>query len=126
VDLSVNDIMGAYWRCNNTGARGRRRFLKVWADSGSLWRERAAMVSTWTIQRMGSLDETFWLAEYFIGHPHDLMHKAVGWMLREAGKIDREALRGFLAKFHKRLPRTALRYAIEHMDAVERNKWMKR
>lgn len=94
-------------------------------DSGNLWRERAAMVSTWATQRMGSLDETFWLAEYFIEHRHDLMHKAIGWMLREAGKIDREALRGFLATFYMRLPRTALRYAIEHMDAGERKKWMK-
>ena len=125
IDLSVRDIMGACWQCNETGSRERRRFLKTWADSGNLWRERAAMVSTWATQRLGSLDETFWLAEYFIEHSHDLMHKAVGWMLREAGKIDREALRGFLATFHKRLPRTALRYAIEHMDVGERKKWMK-
>ena len=125
IDLSVRDIMGAYWQCAGTGLKERRRFLKGWADSGSLWRERAAMVSTWATQRMGSLDETFWLAEYFLEHRHDLMHKAVGWMLREAGKIDREALRGFLTKFHRRLPRTALRYAIEHMDAAERAKWMK-
>lgn len=104
----------------------RRRFLKAWANSGNLWRERAAMVSVRPLQRMGSLDETFWLAEYFISHKHDLMHKASGWMLREAGKIDRDALRDFLAKFHKQLPRTALRYAIEHMIQDERRKWMER
>ncbi len=56
----------------------------------------------------------------------DLMHKAVGWMLREAGALDREALRDFLSAFHKRLPRTALRYAIEHMDPEERRKWMEK
>ncbi len=126
IDLSVRDIMGAYWRCDETSERERRRFLKAWADSGNLWRERAAMVSTWTLLRLGSFGETFWLAERFIGHPHDLMHKAVGWMLREAGAIDREALRGFLAEFHKRLPRTALRYAIEHMEPNERRKWMEK
>ncbi len=126
IDLSVRDIMGAYWQCNATGARERRRFLKTWAESGNLWRERAAMVSVWALQRMNSLEETFWLAEHFRDHPHDLMHKAVGWMLREAGKIDREALRGFLAAFHAKLPRTALRYAIEHMDANERRRWMER
>ena len=126
IDLSVRDIMGAHWRRNETGARERRRFLKAWADSGNLWRERAAMVSTWSLLRMGSFGETFWLAERFIEHPHDLMHKAVGWMLREAGAIDREALRDFLTTFHKRLPRTALRYAIEHMEPKERRKWMEK
>lgn len=124
VDLSVRDIMGAYWKCTGADAEERRAFLGHWATSGHLWSERSAMVSTYSLQRMGSLDETFWLAEHFIEHRHDLIHKAVGWMLREAGKIDREALRRFLATFHKRLPRTALRYAIEHMAPEERQKWM--
>ncbi len=126
VDMSVRDIMAAYWTCANATAAERRLLLATWADSGNLWRERAAMVATHAAQRLGSLAETFWLAERFIGHPHDLMHKASGWMLREAGKQDRAALRGFLAVFHQRLPRTALRYAIEHLDADERRKWMAR
>ncbi|MDR0339065.1 MAG: DNA alkylation repair protein [Desulfovibrio sp.] len=126
VDLSAYNIMGAYWQCAKTPAEERRRFLKAWADSGNLWRERAAIVSTNAMIRLGSLDETFWLAEYFIGHPHDLMHKATGWMLREAGKKNPDALRAFLAKFHKRLPRTALRYAIERMEPKERAAWMAR
>ena len=84
------------------------------------------MVATYSRQRMGSLDETFWLVEHFINHPHDLMHKASGWMLREAGKCDVEVLRQFLARFHRQLPRTALRYAIEHMDAEERARWMRK
>lgn len=126
IDLSVRDLMGAYWQCANTGVDERRCFLKIWADSGNLWRERAAMVSTYALQRLGSLDETFWLAEYFINHPHDLIHKASGWMLREAGKLNRDALRDFLSVFHQRLPRTTLRYAIEHMDQNERKKWMAR
>jgi 3-methyladenine DNA glycosylase AlkD len=124
IDLSVYNIMGAYWSCADTEADERRNFLKKWADSGNLWRERAAMVSTLALIRQGNLEDTFWLAEYFIRHPHDLMHKASGWMLREAGKKNLDALRGFLKVFHKRLPRTALRYTIERMEPAERMKWM--
>jgi 3-methyladenine DNA glycosylase AlkD len=124
VDLSVCEILGPYWATAKPSNREIRDFLMTWADSGNLWRERAAMVATHSMQRMGSLDETFWLVERFISHSHDLMHKACGWMLREAGKRDVEALRAFLAKFHQQLPRTALRYAIEHMDSDERKKWM--
>jgi 3-methyladenine DNA glycosylase AlkD len=126
VDLSVYHIMGAYWQCAKTPPEARRRFLKGWADSGKLWRERAAVVSTYALIRLGSLKETFWLAEYFIGHPHDLLHKATGWMLREAGKKNPAALRAFLAQFHQRLPRTALRYALERMEPQERKLWMER
>lgn len=124
IDLSVYNIMGAYWLCADTTADERRLFLQRWADSGNLWRERAAMVSTLAMIRRETLDDTFWLAEYFINHPHDLMHKASGWMLREAGKKNLNALCGFLEAFHTRLPRTALRYAIERMEPAERKKWM--
>jgi 3-methyladenine DNA glycosylase AlkD len=126
IDLSVYNIMGAYWRCTEMQPDERRRFLKVWADSGNLWRERASVVSTSALIRLGSLDATFWLAEYLISHPHDLMHKAIGWMLREAGKKDLDALRAFLSKFHKEMPRTMLRYAIERMEPKERKRWMAR
>ncbi|MCC8180140.1 MAG: DNA alkylation repair protein [Planctomycetes bacterium] len=124
IDMSARDLMGNYWKCCRTGKTERKAFLKKWADSPNLWRQRAAMVSTYALIKQDSLDETFWLAEYFINHPHDLMHKAVGWMLREAGKKDRDALRSFLANFHTRLPRTALRYAIEHFDVDEKRRWM--
>jgi 3-methyladenine DNA glycosylase AlkD len=124
IDLSVYTIMGAYWTCVGVGTGERRLFLKKWAESGNLWRERASIVSTLALIRQGTLEDTFWLSEYFITHPHDLMHKACGWMLREAGKKDLGALRGFLAVFHKRLPRTALRYASERMTPDERQKWM--
>jgi 3-methyladenine DNA glycosylase AlkD len=126
VDLSVYNIMGDFWICAGTEADERRQFLKEWAESGNLWRERASIVSTLALIRRGILDETFRLSEYFINHPHDLMHKASGWMLREAGKKNLEALRGFLAVFHQRLPRTALRYAIERMEPAERKKWMEK
>lgn len=126
VDLSAPGIMSAYWNVCDSSPGAVKKMLRRWADSGNLWRERTAVLSTLARQRAGSLDETFWLAEYFIAHPHDLMHKACGWMLREAGKRDIAALRSFLEKFHTRLPRTALRYAIERMDADERKKWMAR
>jgi len=124
VDLSVYNIMGAYWNCANTPREERRSFLKKWADSGNLWRERAAMVATLALIRKGSLDDTFWLAEHFMDHPHDLMHKACGWMLREAGKQSLDALRAFLEVFAGRLPRTTLRYAVERMEPAERKRWM--
>lgn len=124
VDLSVRDILEAHWRTAQTPEEEIRRLLQTWAESGNLWRERAAMVATHARQRMGSLDETFWLVRHFIEHPHDLLHKAVGWMLREAGKRDIAALRAFLGEHHRRLPRTALRHAIESMDADERKRWM--
>jgi 3-methyladenine DNA glycosylase AlkD len=126
VDVSAYKIMGAYWSCLDVKTDERRRFLKKWAESGNLWRERAAMVSTLALIRQGILEDTFWLSEHFMNHPHDLMHKASGWMLREAGKKDIGALREFLAVFHKRLPRTALRYAIERMTPAERKKWMEK
>jgi 3-methyladenine DNA glycosylase AlkD len=124
VDLSAYNIMGAYWRCAKTSSEERQRFLKAWADSGNLWRERAAIVSTNALIRLGNFEETFRLAEYFIDNPQDLIHKAIGWMLREVGKKNLDALRIFLSKHHERLPRTALRYAIERMAAEERKKWM--
>ena len=124
VDVSVYNIMGAYWNCADTKTKERKRFLKKWADSGNLWRERAAIVSTLALVRRGSLEDTFWLADYFISHSHDLIHKACGWMLREAGKKNIDSLRGFLEVFHSRLPRTALRYAIERMEEAERKKWI--
>ena len=124
IDVSVYSIMGAFWNCAGTGTDERRRFLKKWADSGNLWRERASIVSTLALIRRGILEDTFWLSEYFINHPHDLMHKACGWMLREAGKRNLDALRGFLKVYCKRLPRTALRYAIERMAPAERKAWM--
>jgi 3-methyladenine DNA glycosylase AlkD len=126
VDLSVYNIMGDFWLCTDADADERRRFLEKWAESGNLWRERAAMVATLALIRRDILEETFRLSEFFISHPHDLMHKASGWMLREAGKKNLGALRDFLAIFHKRLPRTALRYAIERMTPAERAKWMEK
>ena len=126
IDVSAYNIMGAFWICADTETDERRSFLKKWADSNNLWRERASIVSTLAMIRIDILEDTFWLSEYFIKHPHDLMHKACGWMLREAGKKNLDALRGFLEVFYKRLPRTALRYATERMEPAERKAWMEK
>ena len=126
IDISAPKIMGAHWECTDNCLEERKQLLEIWVNSENLWRQRAAVVSTLSLIRRGMVDETLWLAEHFLFHRHDLMHKAVGWTLREVGKVNAGALRNFLAVYSNRLPRTALRYAIEHMDSEERKKWMER
>ncbi|MDR1696105.1 MAG: DNA alkylation repair protein [Endomicrobium sp.] len=120
VDLSAPNIAGAFWFDSGIGD-----MMKL-AKSGNLWRERIAMLSTLYFIRRGRLKETFDLAEMFLDHKHDLMHKAAGWMLREAGKEDIKSLRAFLDKNGKKMPRTMLRYAIEKFPEKERKKYLKR
>ena len=124
VDLSAPCLMAACWFGRGDKPMAIRRRLDGWAGSGHLWRERAAVVATNALIRRGRLEETFRLAARFRDHPHDLIHKACGWMLREAGKRDIEALRAFLEKWAPELPRTALRYAIERMAPDERKRWL--
>lgn len=81
-----------------------------------------AVVATLAFIRKGQFQDTFSLVELLLAHPHDLMHKAMGWMLREVGKRNEEALEEFLADHHGQLPRTTLRYAIERLPA-ERRAW---
>ena len=82
------------------------------------------MVATLEHIRAGNLENTFWLAERLLDDPEDLLHKATGWMLREAGKRNAKALENFLGRHAERLPRTAVRYAIERLAPAERRKWM--
>ena len=101
-----------------------RTVLRKLADSNNLWEQRIAIVSTWTLIKNGEFDDTLAIAEKFLTHTHDLIHKATGWMLRETGKRDREVLVEFLDKYAATMPRTALRYAIEHFSPDERKKYM--
>ena len=95
------------------------------AFSDNLWKQRMSMVCTWMTSREGDPSWCLRYAEIHLGHPHDLMHKAVGWMLREMGKnVSMNLLRDFLRQHIHEMPRTTLRYAIEKMDAGEKRYWM--
>lgn len=120
VDLTAPDIVGAHLY------RRSRKPLQVWARARSLWHRRVAMVSTHFFIRQGDLDTTFQLARSLLDDREDLIHKAVGWMLREAGKRDLNALRGFLDRHAPHMPRTALRYAIERLPESTRRDYLRR
>ena len=97
------------------------------SDGKNLWEQRIGIVSTLQFIRQGELDDTFALAERFLQKPqplHDLLQKAVGWMLREAGKRDADRLKQWLLPRVATLPRTMLRYAIEKFSAEERRVFM--
>jgi 3-methyladenine DNA glycosylase AlkD len=90
------------------------------ARSANLWERRTAMLATLAFVRRGELDDTYALAEVLLDDPHDLVQKPVGACLREAGKRDRPRLLRFLDEHAASMPRTTLRFAIEHLDAAER------
>ena len=103
----------------------RVKLLDSLAQSSNLWKQRMSMVCTWKTSQMGDPSWCLRYAEIHLHHPHDLMHKAVGWMLREMGKrISMDLLRDFLRQHAHDMPRTALRYAIEQMSEQERKYWM--
>jgi 3-methyladenine DNA glycosylase AlkD len=118
VDSSAPHIVGG-WLAGRSRAPLRRL-----ARSRSLWERRIAIVATHWFIRQRDLADTFQIADMLIEDPHDLIHKAVGWMLREAGKRDGGALRAYLASRYYRMPRTALRYAIERFPAEERRAYL--
>jgi 3-methyladenine DNA glycosylase AlkD len=101
-----------------------RSILYELAATDHLWSQRIAMVSTLAFIRKNQLADTFALAEQLASHRHDLIHKAVGWMLREAGKRAPEALKEFLHDHIRQLPRTSLRYAIERFDPAKRQYYL--
>ena len=119
VDASAPGIVGRH-----LPPGGGRRTLGRLAKSPNLWERRIAMVATLEHIRSGNLENTFWLAERLLDDPEDLLHKATGWMLREAGKRNPEALENFLGRHAARMPRTALRYAIERLAPARRRKWL--
>ena len=98
-------------------------FAKL-AKSSNLWEQRASIMFTWAHIRAGQLKVSTKQVELFLDHPHDLIHKAAGWMLREVGKRDLKLLRSFLDAHAAIMPRVMLRYAIEKMTETERAKWL--
>lgn len=118
VDLTAPGITGAY--AFEHGADTLERFI----SSGHLWEERIAVLSMFPFIRAKQLDEPFRMVDRFLPHPHDLMHKACGWMLREIGKRDRAALTAYLEKNKNVMSRTTLRYAIEHYSEPERKAFL--
>lgn len=120
VDLSAKDIVGEYLVDKD------RSVLYQLAESPLLWDQRIAVISTYAFIRRNDHKDILALSEKFLDHKHDLMHKATGWMLREAGKRDKLVLTGFLDKHYKKMPRTMLRYSIEKLTPEERAHYMKK
>ena len=128
VDLSVHKILG-HWLLlpSNLGNRDYKiKVLDELAASSCLWKQRMSIVCSWKTSQQGDPSWCLRYAEIHLHHPHDLMHKAVGWMLREMGKrVSMDLLREFLRQHAHEMPRTMLRYAIEKMSEKERKEWMR-
>ena len=126
VDLSVYKILG-HWLMLPSALGDtdyKRQMIDELAASPCLWKQRMSIVCTWYPSHH---DEPSWClryAEIHLHHPHDLMHKAVGWMLREMGKSNVDLLRDFLRQHAHEMPRTMLRYAIEKLPETERKEWL--
>jgi 3-methyladenine DNA glycosylase AlkD len=118
VDLSAPCIVGDFFL-----EKDKKRIEKL-IESDSLWEKRIAMVSTLTFIRNNQLDSTYLFAEKLLQDKHDLIHKVVGWMLREAGKKDKKRLVLFLEKHAGSMPRTTLRYSIEKFNDKERKRFL--
>ena len=127
VDLSVHKILG-HWLLlpSYLGDRDYKiKILDSLAQSDNLWKQRMSIVCSWKTSQMGDPSWCLRYAEIHLHHPHDLMHKAVGWMLREMGKrCSMNLLRDFLRQHAHEMPRTMLRYAIEKMPEQERQYWL--
>jgi 3-methyladenine DNA glycosylase AlkD len=120
VDLSAPNIVGAHLE------KGDRSVLDGLARSESLWERRIAVLATQHFIRRGDFGTTLHIAEMLVDDRHDLIHKAVGWMLREVGNRDREVEETFLRRHHATMPRTMLRYAIEKFPPELRQRYMRR
>ena len=121
VDLSAPKILGA-WLLEQPA--GERALLYEFARSGHLWRQRIAMLATLPLIKAQQFADTLALAEILLHHQHDLIHKAVGWMLREVGKRDLDTEVEFLRRTYRTMPRTMLRYAIEKFAPELRLKFL--
>lgn len=118
VDASAHCIIGAHHHNENKG------LLITLAKSNVMWERRIAMVSTWYFIRQNDLEWTFKIAALLLDDEEDLIHKAVGWMLREAGKKNAGELMAFLNQYAEKMPRTMLRYAIEKFTDEQRKAYL--
>ena len=118
VDSSADHIVGG-WLANRS-----RTPLTAWAKSDVLWVRRVAIIATLRYIRDGEFDTTLRIARLLLHDPQDLIHKAVGWMLREVGNRDRKAEERFLKRRYKKMPRTMLRYAIERFPEPRRRAYL--
>ena len=122
VDLSCYELLGT-WLLN----KDRTLLYDLARDGKTIWEQRIGMVSTMQFLRHGELDDTYAIADLFLEKPqplHDLLQKAGGWLLREAGKRDEQHLKDWLSTRYTTMPRTMLRYAIEKFPDTERKKFM--
>ncbi len=129
VDLSAPKILGHWLLIPTALGDGtndyKREILDRLAHSDNLWLKRMSIVCTWKTTQQGDPSWCLRYAEMHMYHPHDLMHKAVGWMLRELGKrVSMDLLRAFLRQHADKMPRTMLRYSIEKMSEAERHEWL--
>lgn len=118
VDSSADKILGEYLFDKE------KDILYFFAKSGNLWKQRVAIISTLYFIKNRKYDDTLKLAETLLQHEHDLIHKAVGWMLREVGKKDFNTELKFLKKHYRKMPRTMLRYAIEKFEPDLRKRFL--
>jgi 3-methyladenine DNA glycosylase AlkD len=123
VDTSCRYIVGEHLLSRPGGIS--RRLLDELASSPMLWERRIAIVSTFAFLAHGETKDTFRIARKLLGDKEPLIHKAVGWLLREAGKVSRPELERFLEKHAAKMPRTTLRYAIERFSPAERKSWLR-
>ena len=122
VDLSCYELLGN-WLLD----KDRKLLYELAINGKNIWEQRIGMVSTMQFLRHGQLDDTYSIAEIFLQKPqplHDLLQKAVGWLLREAGKRDEKRLKEWLSTRYKTMPRTMLRYAIEKFPETERKLYL--
>lgn len=122
VDCSAGQIVGHFLTQNAK----EKKHLKKWVKSTSLWERRIAIIATfYWIKKCHEFEETFEIAALLLNDKEDLIHKAVGWMLREVGNINQKAEEAFLEQHYKTMPRTMLRYAIEKFNETKRQKYLK-
>lgn len=119
VDLSCYPLLGE-WLLD----KDRSLLYDLARNGKTIWEQRIGMVSTMTFVRHNHIDDTFAIADILLHHPHDLIQKAVGWLLREAGKKDKNALIKYLEPRFRTMPRTTLRYAVEKFPEGERKYYM--